>query len=161
EAKAWTRSAARPPRRALAGNDRVSGAGVARRARRRPPRRRRGRAGSRARPPRSSGRPASGGSSAISSLEHEAHASHRADELRLAQLAAQVGDVAVDGVEAGCVRASPDALECQLPGDDAPLISQQELEQIRFAPAEAEVFGSSTRSPGAQVQYDVVEREQL
>ena len=47
--------------------------------------------------------------SAASSLEHEADAAHGLDQRRLAELAAQIGDVAVDGVRARGRLLAPDA----------------------------------------------------
>src|SRR5262249_60050882 len=88
------RSAARPRRRAPAMTGRASDADAARPGCRRRFRPRPTPAESRA-PRRVSTDPAA---SVGSSLEHEADAAHRADQLRLTESAAQVGDVPVDGV---------------------------------------------------------------
>ncbi len=77
---------------------RARGADAARRARRRP---------SRARRPRASSRPPRRESSAggCSSADHEPDAAHGLDQRRLAQLAAEVRHVAIDGVRAASRRA--------------------------------------------------------
>src|SRR6202011_6337944 len=104
-----------------------------------------------------SGRRATGGSS----IEHEAGAAPRPDQLRLAELPAQVGDVTVDDVLARRPRAAPDPLERELTAHNPARVAQQQLEQFGLAGAQLHLCASPPSDAGAHVEDEVVEREYL
>ena len=81
------------------------------------------------------------------------------DQRRVAELAAQVGDVAVDDVHRHLALAAPDLLERELAGDDAAGVAQQQREQLGLAAGQLEIAPAALRRAGVDVEREVGERE--
>ena len=94
-------------------------------------------------------------------VEPEADAAHGVDQRRVAELAAQVGDVAVDDVRRRLALAAPHLLERELAGDDAARVAQQQREQLGLAAGELEVAAAAAGGAGLGVEREVGERELL
>src|SRR4051812_6250776 len=94
-------------------------------------------------------------------IEPEADAAHGVDQRRLAELAAQVGDVAVDRVHRHLALAAPHLLERELAGDDAAGVAHEQREQLGLAARQLEVPARAARRAGVEVERDVGERELL
>src|SRR6185503_7643050 len=94
-------------------------------------------------------------------LEHEPDPAHGPDQGRVAELAAQVGHVAVDGVGAGLGLAAPHLLERALARDHRARVAQQQAEQLGLAPGQAEVAPAAGGVPALGVEGDIGEGQRL
>src|SRR5262249_10140407 len=94
-------------------------------------------------------------------VEPEPDAAHGVDQRRLAELAAQIGDVAVDGVERRLALAAPHLLERSLARDDDARVAQQQLQQLGLAAGQLELLPAAAGDAGVEVEREVCERELL
>ncbi len=94
-------------------------------------------------------------------VEHEADAAHRADQRRVTELSAQVGDVAVDDVRLRLQLAAPDLLQRLLARDDRARVAQQQLQQRALARGRLEVAAGAVALAAGEVERHVGEGEQL
>ena len=93
--------------------------------------------------------------------EHEADAANRVDQRRLPELAAEVGDVPVDDVQARRRRPAPHELDRLRAADDLTRVAQEQLEQVGLAPAQRELDAAAPRRPRLDLEHEVAEREHL
>src|SRR5437879_6420297 len=84
------------------------------------------------------------------------------DQPRLAlglELAAQVGDVDLEGIGAGAEIVAPHLLEDPRPGEDHPRVAQEELQQAELGARELELALAPPDLHGLQVQHHVADLE--
>ena len=81
--------------------------------------------------------------------------------MRLAELAAEIRDVAVDDVRRRGRLASPYPLERQLATDHLPRVAEQQLEQVGFARPQRDRDGAASRRPTCEIEDEIRERKRL